>query len=201
MTGQATAHALEPELDSGSVTVRTASGRLLQVMDARPKRFTPAEVEEALERQEKKAGAVVAHVFDRTEQSWAEVRRELNAIVAGGASARVMILAHHSLRAHQALELTTLAAARAFGEEQELADKHMRNQAGLAVVATELLNKAYEAAREEAKATQGSATDQLMQRLGVTAQASAEATPAEGIRGHVIGAPLSTESPSKKEPK
>ena len=142
---------------------------------------------------------MVQRVRERTEASWQTVRAELNRLAGGAASGRVMILAHHALRAHQALELQTLAAGQAFGVEDLLAEKHMRNQAGLAVVASDALNKAYEAAREEGKAGQGSATDALEVRLGVTA--SADPVPALAPGGSAVGAPLTpnSDSPSEKE--
>jgi hypothetical protein len=204
VTSQSAAAILEPALGPAAVAVRAPGSKLMQVMDARTPRFTPEQVAASIEQHEKRAGAVCEHVMARTEQSWAEVRRELNSIVAGGASARVMILAHHSLRAHQALELTTLAAARAFGEEQELADKHMRNQAGLAVVATDLLNRAYEAAREEARALRASnPVDDLSARLAA-GEAQREVLPSSPVDppgGVSSGAPSPSIPPPSGETK
>lgn len=149
----------------------------MSVLDGRAPRFSPTEVEEAALKLEEKSGAVVQRVRERTEASWQTVRSELNRLAGGEASARVMVLAHHALRAHQALELQALAAGQAFGTEDLLAEKHMRNQAGLAVVASDALNKAYEAAREEGKANKGSPTEQLLTRLGVGGPARVPISP------------------------
>ena len=128
----------------------TANGKTLSLLDGRMPLFSPEQVAKAEEELTRKAGPIVARVWERTEESFAAVRAELNQRAGGQASARVMLLAHHALRAQQALELQTLAAARAFGDEQnDNTDKHTRTQAGLAVVATDSLNKAYAAADEE----------------------------------------------------
>ncbi len=146
-------------------------GEALRLFDGRPKlHWTEAEVQQAVETQQKKAGALVALVRERIEATWSEIRRELNEAAGGTASARVMVLAHHAMRAHQALELQTLLAEVAAGEhgEGKRADPNngLRNQSGLSVIATQALNQAYEAARSEA-GNRSSPTAQLMNRLGV----------------------------------
>jgi hypothetical protein len=156
------------------------------VLDVRPKQYSDEQVATAVEALAKRAGPVASLVRRRTEETWQTVRADLNAVAGGQASARAMVLAHHAMRAHQALELQSLFAEVAFGEEQELADKHMRNQAGLAIVATDALNKAYEAAREDAKASSNPVTG-LMSRLGQTAPMG------QGIPGAGVG--VSAEAP------
>lgn len=142
------------------------------LLDARPRvRWTESEISEALEKQQRRAGPLVALVLARLESTWSEIRRELNEAAGGHASARVMVLAHHALRAQQALELTALLAEVAAGERDAGEKKGdplnaLRNQSGLSVIATQALNQAYEAARAEHAANKGSATDQLMARLG-----------------------------------
>jgi hypothetical protein len=142
------------------------------LLDARPRvRWTESEISEALEKQQRRAGPLVALVLTRLESTWSEIRRELNEAAGGHASARVMVLAHHALRAQQALELTALLAEVAAGERDAGEKKGdplnaLRNQSGLSVIATQALNQAYEAARAEHAANKGSATDQLMARLG-----------------------------------
>lgn len=178
--------------DRSVVQVTVRGGAALSVLDGRVPRFSAAEVEEAALKLEERSGAVVQQVRARTEASWQEVRGELNRLAGGQASARVMVLAHHALRAHQALELQALAVGKAFGAEDDLAEKHMRNQAGLAVVASDALNKAYEVAREEAKANAGSPTEQLLTRLGV---ASSDPVPPEGRGGTCSLGPVPAESP------
>lgn len=193
MTGQATARADVSAMGAGAAVVLVPGHTSLSIVDGRVPRFTPEQTEAELKKFETRSGPIVALVRTRSEQSWERIRGELNAMAGGQASARVMVMAHHALRAHQALELQSLAAGLAFGTGDELQEKHMRNQAGLAVVATDVLNKAYEAAREEARASQGSATDQLMQRLGVTAQASAVQASGLPTRGRVAAEPPGAE--------
>jgi len=164
------------------VETRIPKSASLTVLDGRPPRFSDEEVEQASEALAKRAGPVASLVRRRTEETWQTVRADLNAVAGGQASPRAMVLAHHAMRAHQALELQSLFAEVAFGEEQELADKHMRNQAGLAIVATDALNKAYEAAREDAKASSNPVTG-LMSRLGHTAPMG------HGIPGVDVGGP------------
>lgn len=186
--------------DASVVQVRVPQQPALAIVDARAAQFTPEQVEQAEKRLAERAGPLVARVWERTEATWVEVRAELNQVAGGQASARVMAIAHNALRAAQALELQTLAAARAFGEETEQNEKHMRNQAGLAIVATDALNKAYEIAREEGKAAQGQGpVGQLMGKLGIPAPASA---PVQTPPGGSLGAPLSPNpTPSKKDPR
>lgn len=168
MSGHATAVA--PIVDDGaSIRVPVlGQGNPVLLIDARPKmHWTEAEVEQAVEMQQKRAGALAALVRERTEATWAELRRELNEAAGGRASSRVMVLAHHAMRAHQALELQTLLAEVSAGEEATSAANNLRNQSGLSVIATQALNLAFEAARAEAGKTAGSPTEQLMTRLGV----------------------------------
>lgn len=159
--------------DGASVLVSVpGQGKPVRLIDARPKlQWSEAEIEQAVEEQQKKAGALVALVRAETEAAWADIRRELNEAAGGTASRRVMVLAHHALRAHQALELQTLlaevAAGRPEGSKGLDPNNGLRNQSGLSVIATQALNSAFEAARAEAKLNQGSPTEQLMTRLGV----------------------------------
>lgn len=173
MAGHATEVA--PIIENGSA-IRVpvlGQGSPVLVIDARPKvQWTEQELAEAVEAQQRKAGALVALVRSETEATWAEIRRELNEAAGGQASTRVMVMAHHALRAHQALEVQTLLADVAAGKSLDdlRADAHgQRNQSGLSVIATQALNQAYEAARAEAKQNQGSPTQQLMSRIGVGA--------------------------------
>lgn len=152
---------------SGAVEVRTPGMPALTLVDSRqPVTWTTEEVSQAVERQQKRAGALVALARERIEASWERIRAELNQIAGGQASTRVMVLAHHAMRAHSALELQTLLTEQAVGEESKGAEGNLRNQAGLSVVATQSLNAAYEAAREEGKAQKGSPTEQLLTRIG-----------------------------------
>lgn len=172
MPGRASART-DSKRNGGATVMMLAPGQPgLAVLDGRAPGFTPEQVEEAEKQLAERSGAVVARVRGRTEESWGRIRGELNQVAGGQASARVMVLAHHALRAHQALELQALSAGLAFGTGDELAEKHMRNQAGLAIVASDALNKAYEAAQEEGRAQKGSPTEQLMTRLGVAGQSA-----------------------------
>lgn len=182
MPGHATEVA--PIVDNGAA-IRVpvlGQGAPVLVLDARPKvQWTEQELADAVEAQQRKAGALVALVRSETEAMWAEIRRELNNAAGGQASARVMVMAHHALRAHQALEVQTLLAEVAAGKslDELKADAHgQRNQSGLSVIATQALNQAYEAARAEAKQNQGSPTQQLMTRLGV-GSAAPKVTPVQ----------------------
>jgi hypothetical protein len=175
-------------------------GEALKLFDGRPRiHWTEAEIQQAVETQQKKAGALVALVRERIEATWSEIRRELNEAAGGAASTRVMVLAHHAMRAHQALELQTLLAEVAAGEhgDGKRADPNngLRNQSGLSVIATQALNQAYEAAREEHKANTGSPTDQLLSRLGVgrgappVLDSRSDPPPPEAPRGVVLEPP------------
>lgn len=138
----------------------------------------------------------MALVRQRSEESWAKVRSELNQI-AGEASAKTMIHAHHALLAHEALVMQRLAAGKAYGVGDDLAEKHMRNAAGLAVVASDALNKAYESAREDAKARSSGPVGQLMTRIGATTEVKPEppiSPPGEGLSG---APPSQTSAPEK----
>jgi hypothetical protein len=183
----------------------------LTLVDSRPPLFTEAEVAEAAEKLAKRAGPVASQVRRKIETCWEGIRADLNAVAGGQASPRVMVLAHHAMRAHHALELQALWAEVAFGEEREGSDKHMRNQAGLAAVATDALNKAYEAAREEGKA--GNAVTGpagLLARLGhVAPGVDVGGAPTGSGQTHVplsnggvgaVGAPLSPNPPPPKDP-
>src|SRR5688572_14095679 len=136
MPGRASARTDSKVGSGGLVLVLTPGHTAISVLDGRTPGFSSEQVEEAERKLAESSGPVVARVRGRTEESWARIRSELNTVAGGEASARVMVLAHHALRAHQALELQTLAAGKAFGMGDELAEKHMRNQAGLAVVAS-----------------------------------------------------------------
>lgn len=209
------ASAIEPIVESASVRVpATVSSPALQLIDGRPKmHWTEAEVEEAAKEQQRKAGPLVALVRDRIEATWSEIRRELNETAGGQASARVHVLAHHAMRAHQALELQTLLAevdAGGNGRAKSDPNNGLRNQSGLSVIATQALNQAYEAARAEAKQNQGSPTQQLMTRLGVGVAGTAQREVADPlpVRMGGVGAieaspasnsPLSTPSPENPE--
>jgi hypothetical protein len=142
----------------------------LAIADARVATFTDAEIAAAEERLTRRAGPVAARVRAELEATFQATRAELNDLAGGQASQRVMLLAHYAMTAAQALQLQTLLASAAFGEETDSAERQLRNQAGLGVVATDLLNKAYEAARAEGAQNKGSVTDQLMNRLGVAAR-------------------------------
>jgi hypothetical protein len=203
MPGRASARTDSSIGSGGLVLVLRPGETAITVLDGRTPGFTPEQVEEAERKLAEASGPVVARVRGRTEESWGKVREELNAVAGGEASARVMVLAHHALRAHQALELQALAAGKAFGIGDELAEKHMRNQAGLAVVASDALNAAYEAAREEGKTNKGSPTEQLMARLQVHPAPVAEArtsTPVEGGAPSFSGSLPSQSTPSAKDP-
>jgi hypothetical protein len=172
----------------------------LAVLDGRAPGFTPEQVEAAEKQLAERSGPVVARVRGRTEESWQRIRAELNQVAGGQASARVAVLAHHALRAHQALELQALSAGLAFGTGDELAEKHMRNQAGLAIVASDALNKAYEVAREEAREQKGSPTEQLLTRIGARPGVSEVQpdSPIDPPGGSVLGPPS---SPTPNPPK
>jgi hypothetical protein len=137
MPGRASARTVSSIGTGGLVLVLKPGETAITVLDGRTPGFTPEQVEEAERVLAERSGPVVARVRGRTGESWERVRRELNEAAGGQASARVAILAHHALRAHQALELQALSAGLAFGTGDELAEKHMRNQAGLAVVASD----------------------------------------------------------------
>lgn len=182
------ASAIAPIVEGASVRVpATVSSKALQLLDGRPKmHWTEAEVEEAAKEQQQKAGPLVALVRDRIEATWSEIRRELNETAGGQASARVMVLAHHAMRAHQALELQSLLAeVDAGGNGRAKADPNngLRNQSGLSVIASQALNQAYEAARAEGKANQGSLADQLMAKLGHGVSAKGQAMPPDAPPG------------------
>ena len=198
MPGPASARTDSKRSRGAEVQVLAPGQPALAVLDGRAPGFTPEQVEEAEKQLAERSGPVVARVRGRTEESWQRIRAELNQVAGGQASARVAVLAHHALRAHQALELQALSAGLAFGTGDELAEKHMRNQAGLAIVASDALNKAYEVAREEAREQKGSPTEQLMTRLGV-AEARSE-PPIGPPGGSVLGPPSSQSTPSIKDP-
>ena len=133
--------------------------------------FTEAEVAEAEANMVKRAGPVVAKLRERTSAIWELILAELNGRSGGQSSARTTVLAHHALRAHTALELQTMLAEVSAGQDRDGSDRAFRSLAGLAVVASDLLNKAYAAATEEgkAKAAKLGPVDQLMTTLGVAA--------------------------------
>lgn len=196
---RATSRANASHAGPSGVAVLVPGASALAVLDGRAPGFSPEQVEEALKVAAERSGPVVALVRARSEESWAKVRSELNQVAKGQASARTMIHAHHALRAHQALELQHLSAGVAYGTGDDLAEKHMRNAAGLAVVASDALNKAYESAKEDAAARAGETpTQQLLTRIG----ASPGSSPALAPRGESVGAPSSPNpaSPEKDAP-
>jgi hypothetical protein len=122
------------------------------LVDARPPvHWSPDEVGQAVEKQQKRAGALVALVKARLEADYAVVRAELNRLAGGQASGRVAVLARNAMLAQEAVELQTLAAEVAAGEESKNADTSLRHMSGLSVFASQALDKAYDAAREEGK--------------------------------------------------
>lgn len=198
MPGHATEVA--PIVDDGaSIRVPVlGQGSPVLVLDARPKvEWTELEIAEAVKAQQRKAGALVALVRSETEAMWAEIRRELNEVAGGQASARVMVMAHHALRAHQALEVQTMLAEVAAGKSLDdlRADAHgQRNQSGLSVIATQALNQAYEAARGEANTKAATPAQQLMARLGHGARGPSP-SPDAPPGGVVVGASPAPSSP------
>lgn len=166
MPGQASACALESR-SAGLVEARVPGSVALTIVDGRPVRFSEGEVAQAEADHALRAGAQVESVRAKVAEAFQAVRADLNATAGGQASPRVMVLAHHAQLAHQALVLQSLAAEKAFGEEAKLQDNALRNTAGLSVVATDALNKAYEAAREEGKAKQPTGLPGLMASIGV----------------------------------
>lgn len=210
------ARLITPAIADGSAIMVPVQGQgsPVLVIDARPRlEWSEVEIQQAVETQQKKAGALVALVRSETESTWAEIRRELNEVAGGQASARVMVMAHHALRAHQALELQTMLAEVATGKSMDelKADMHgLRNQSGLSVIATQALNQAYEAARSEA-GSRKSPTEQLMARLGVggAGPGQREVAPsppvayppacAQGAPGGTIPAPLEVPAPGETE--
>jgi len=150
--GRASATArVSPQIDGSDVTLPVPGAQTLQLVDGRPRRYTEAEVQAAELEHAQRAGAQVERVRANVGKAFEAVRADLNAAAGGVASARVMVMAHHAQLAHQALVLQSLAAEKAFGGDKDRQDNSLRNAAGLAVVATDALNKAYEAAREEGK--------------------------------------------------
>lgn len=201
---QALATSVEPIVaDGASIHIPVAGqGKALHLIDARPKlRWSEAEVQQAVETQQKKAGALVALVRSEIEATWAEIRRELNQLAGGQASTRVMVLAHHAMRAHQALELQTLLAEVAAGEhgEGKRADPNngLRNQSGLSVIATQALNQAYEAARAEQGSNAASPVDGLRARLRASAEVAASPPVSTGGVGSNGAPPEETSEPPK----
>lgn len=164
--------------------------KAIAVVDARVVTFTDAEVAAAEERLNRRAGPVAARVRSELETTFQSIRAELNELAGGQASQRVMLLAHYAMTAAQALQLQTLLASAAFGEETDSAERQLRNQAGLGVVATDLLNKAYEAARAEAT-KRTSPTEQLMAKLGhgVARREVESRSPVQPPGGVAIGSP------------
>lgn len=124
----------------------------MQLVDARPPvRWTEDEICQAVERQQKRAGALVALVKARVLADASVVRGELNQLAGGQASRRVAVLAHNAMLAQEALELQSLDAEVAAGEERKGLEASLRSMSGLSVFASQALDKAYEAAREEGK--------------------------------------------------
>jgi hypothetical protein len=177
-----------------------------QLVSVQVRDFTPEEVEAAERKMVKRAGPVVARMRERTAESWGLIRAELNELAGGQASAGCTVMAHHALRAHTALELQSLLAEVSAGEDAEGSDRAFRSLAGLSVVATDLLRKAYAQAREEgaakAKAQSGGPVGELMGRLGVTPTQgeSSETGPGfDGGGGSTLGPPPPNSKPSRKK--
>ncbi len=179
-------------------------GRLMTLLDVRPPTsFTRREEDEALEKLATVAGPATAGIVRRVSESFDAVRAELNELAGGQASARVMTLAHNAQRTQLAVELQTTVSVSAHGRyvanggDKGQTEKGLSKLAGICAFATDLLNKAYEAARSEAKANQGSATQQLMTRLGHGASAKApEVSPVRGGGGESIEASHGALSPA-----
>lgn len=188
--------------DRSVVQVRVPGHAALSVLDGRAPRFTPEQVETALLDLEQASGPIVELVRAQVESSWELIRADLNRVAGGEASPRVMVIAQHAQMAHEALILQRFASGKAFGAGDELAEKHMRNAAGLAVVATDALNKAYEAAREEAKARQGGAVGGLLTRIGASSAPSPPLAPGGGVeRGPLPSNPGTPNPPPTEETK
>jgi hypothetical protein len=199
MPGQASASVLTVEVADARAQA-VAPGRAITVLDARPPAlFSLAEEDDALEQLARKAGPATAGIVRRVATAFESYRCELNQTAGGQASDHVMLLAHNAQRAQVAVELQTSISAMAHGSyvandgDKGQAEKGLHRLVGICAFATDLLNKARDAAREEGKAATGSATDQLMSRLGVTATASAQAVPDDGSGGGSLGAPGPTE--------
>lgn len=179
MSGQSAYAEPVTELDGGTLRV---SGQLapLQLLSVAPKaHFSLAEHDAALEQLSKKAGPATEAIVSRVNASFESYRRELNEAAGGQASDRVMLLAHNAQRAQLAVELQTSVSTVGYGQlaegvdhdkKQEQVSKGLRNLVGLCAFASDLLNKAHEAAlqegRDKAKAA-GSPTQQLFATIGV----------------------------------
>lgn len=177
--GQSTAVALP---DPGMATV----GKLV-LLDARPPRsYSPEQQQEALAKLERKAGPAAAAIESAVATAFDALRAELSTLAGGQASARVMIMIRNAELTQLAAELQASISRGTHGNyiegteagkaaDEGRVEKGLRSLAGICAVANDLLSKAYEAAREEAKANKGSATEQLMGRLGVLTQTEAAA--------------------------
>lgn len=148
-------------------------GRGVTLLDVRPPtHFTQREEDEALEKLAIDAGPATAGIVRRVSDSFDAIRAELNEVAGGQASDRVMTLAHNAQRAQLAVELQTTVSVSAHGRyvanggDKGQTEKGLSKLVGICAFATDLLNKAYEAARSEAGLRQ-SPTAQLMTRLGV----------------------------------
>ncbi len=185
----------------GTVTVGAPGMETEQVLSVQVRGFTPEEIDAAEAKMVKQAGPVIARLRQRTEAIWELILAELNGKAGGQSSARTTVLAHHALRAHTALELQTMLAEVSAGQDRDGSDRAFRSLAGLAVVATDLLNKAYAAATEEgaakAKAQSGGPVGELMGRLGVTASGHEPPLGGTATGGETpgVGAEVPTDSP------
>lgn len=175
MPGHATPAAVEPMLAPGLAHVSGGGEerRALTLLDARPQTsFTRREEDEALEKLANVAGPATAGIVRRVSESFDAIRAELNERAGGQASDRVMTLAHNAQRAQLAVELQTTVSVSAHGRYVEAGgdkgqtEKGLSRLVGICAFATDLLNKAYEAAKAEA-GSKASPTDQLMARIGV----------------------------------
>lgn len=172
-----------------------------EIVSVQSPSFTEEEIAEAEAKMVKRAGPVVARLRQRTEAIWELILAELNGRAGGQSSARTTVLAHHALRAHTALELQTMLAEVSAGQDRDGSDRAFRSLAGLAVVASDLLNKAYAAATEEgkAKAAKVEPVDALMATLGVSEGPGSVPGSTGGVGS--IGAPLPSNSPSSPKKK
>lgn len=191
----------------GKVQVRPEGGSGRTVDDFRLPSYTPEQLALAEQyfasRGLEKLAPIVAAVRTRVGTSWMTMLAELNGVAGGQASTRATMLAHYAMKAHTALELAHLVAETAVAEARDQADARLRNAAGIAIVATDLLNKAYAAAEAEgkAKAAKLEPVDALMATLGVPGPDGEGSAQVPDLTGGVgsIGAPL-PQNPSSSAP-
>jgi len=182
----------------GAVSVRG-----LVLVDLRPAR------KPTLARLEKSTGRAVLEVHELAEEFGVALRAELNDLAGGEAPASVMAMGQLAVNAignlHKAQLMSDCAVGdwsearldeKANADLNERANKTLRNLAGLAVVARDLLQSARSAAKEARSV--GSPTEQLMTRLGVGGPARVPISP-PGVGDE--GAPLpQSPLPKRKAP-